>query len=172
MDLYKWRKAVEDGKLSTSRKNMAVILMDEEGKEKARWNFSKAWPTKYDPADMNATANEIAIETMEIAHEKMERVSGPIERPAMTLQTEHDFTLPKGFVDKQGTLHKDGRMRLATAADDPPCAIRVKANPAYLTVIVLSRVITRLGSLEDMKSRPSSRAYIEDLAYSRPCTGA
>ena len=75
MDLYKWRKAVEDGKTSANRKNMAIVLMDEEGKEKARWNFSNAWPTKYDPADLNATANEIAIETLEIAHEKMERVS-------------------------------------------------------------------------------------------------
>lgn len=75
MDLYKWRKAVEDGKTGGNRKNMAIVLMDEEGKEKSRWNFSNAWPTKYDPADLNATANEIAIETLEIAHEKMERVS-------------------------------------------------------------------------------------------------
>jgi phage tail-like protein len=75
MDLYKWRKSIEDGKTSSNRKNMAIVLMDEEGKEKSRWNFSNAWPTKYDPADLNATANEIAIETLEIAHEKMERVS-------------------------------------------------------------------------------------------------
>jgi phage tail-like protein len=75
MDLYKWRKAIEDGKTAGNRKNMAIVLMDEEGKEKSRWNFSNAWPTKYDPADLKATANEIAIETLEIAHEKMERVS-------------------------------------------------------------------------------------------------
>ena len=75
MDLYKWRKAVEDGKTAANRKNMAIVLMDEEGNPKARWNFSNAWPTKYDPADLNATANEIAIETLEVAHEKMERVS-------------------------------------------------------------------------------------------------
>ncbi len=75
MDLYKWRKSIEDGKTSSNRKNMAVVLIDDEGKEKSRWNFSNAWPTKYDPADLNATANEIAIETLEIAHEKMERVS-------------------------------------------------------------------------------------------------
>lgn len=85
----------------------------------------------------------------------------------MTLQTEHDFTLPKGFVDKQGTLHKDGRMRLATAADEilPLRDPRVKANPAYLTVIVLSRVITRLGSLEDMSPPVVEGLFIEDLAY-------
>jgi phage tail-like protein len=74
MALYEWRKAIEDGKTSSSRKNMAVVLMDEAGQEKSRWNFSNAWPTKYDPADLNATANEIAIETLEVAHERMERV--------------------------------------------------------------------------------------------------
>ncbi len=73
MDLYNWRKAIEDGKTAGSRKTMAVVLVDEEGKEKSRWEFSNAWPTKYDPADLNATANEIAIETLEIAHEKMVR---------------------------------------------------------------------------------------------------
>lgn len=75
MVLYEWRKAVEDGKTKDNRKNMAVIVIDEEGNEKSRWNFSNAWPSKYDPADLNATANEIAIETLEIVHEKMERVS-------------------------------------------------------------------------------------------------
>jgi phage tail-like protein len=75
MDLYRWRKDIEDGKTASGRKNMAVVLIDEAGREKARWNFSNAWPTKYDPADFNATANEIAIETLEIAHERMERVS-------------------------------------------------------------------------------------------------
>jgi phage tail-like protein len=75
MALYEWRKAIEDGKTKDNRKNMAVIVIDEEGNEKSRWNFSNAWPSKYDPADLNATANEIAIETLEIVHEKMERVS-------------------------------------------------------------------------------------------------
>ena len=75
MALYNWRKSIEGGKTSSNRKNMAVVLIDEEGKEKSRWNFSNAWPTKYDAADFNATANEVAVETMEIAHEKMERVS-------------------------------------------------------------------------------------------------
>lgn len=75
MALYEWRKAIEEGKTKENRKNMAVVLMDEEGNEKSRWNFSNAWPSKYDPADLNATANEIAIETLEVVHEKMERVS-------------------------------------------------------------------------------------------------
>ena len=73
--LYEWRKAIEGGKTASNRKNMAIVLIDDEGKEKCRWNFSNAWPTRYDAADLDATANEMAIETMEIAHEKMERVS-------------------------------------------------------------------------------------------------
>lgn len=73
--LFDWRKSIEDGKTAANRKNMAIVVIDDEGKEKARWNFSNAWPTKYHAADLNATANEVAIETLEIAHEKMERVS-------------------------------------------------------------------------------------------------
>jgi hypothetical protein len=85
----------------------------------------------------------------------------------MTLQTEYDFTLPKGYVDKQGTLHREGRMRLATAADEimPLRDPRVKANPAYLTVIVLSRVVTRLGALEELSPPVIEGLFVEDLAY-------
>ena len=65
------------------------------------------------------------------------------------LQTEHDFTLPLGYLDKEGTLHRDGVMRLATAADEilPLKDPRVVKNPAYLIVILLSRVVTRLGGV-------------------------
>ena len=64
-------------------------------------------------------------------------------------QTEIEFKLPKGYVDDEGMLHRHGVMRLATAADEilPLRDPRVQQNPAYLTVIVLARVITRLGSL-------------------------
>ena len=72
-DLYKWRKQVEEGKLKDARKNMAIVLMDEEGQESARWEFSAAWPTKYEAPDLNATADEIAIETLEIVHEGLRR---------------------------------------------------------------------------------------------------
>jgi hypothetical protein len=85
----------------------------------------------------------------------------------MTLQTEYDFTLPKGYIDRQGSLHRDGRMRLATAADEilPLRDPRVKANPAYLTVIVLSRVVTRLGALEELSPPVIEGLFVEDLAY-------
>ena len=73
LDLYNWRKDVEDGKIKDARKNMAVVVLDDEAKPVTRWEFSQAWPTKYDAPDLNATGNEIAIETLEIAHEGMKR---------------------------------------------------------------------------------------------------
>lgn len=72
-ELYDWRKMVEDGNIEKARKNVAIVVLDDEGNQAARWEFSQAWPTKYDAPDLNATGNEIAIETLEIAHEKMER---------------------------------------------------------------------------------------------------
>ena len=85
----------------------------------------------------------------------------------MTFETETDFTLPKGFVDADGNLHKEGSMRLATAADEilPLKDPRVKQNPAYLAVIVLSRVITRLGSLQDVNTKVVEGLFASDLNY-------
>jgi hypothetical protein len=81
--------------------------------------------------------------------------------------TEIDFTLPKGFLDQDGVLHREGVMRLATAADEilPLKDPRVQQNPAYLTVIVLARVITRLGSLRDVNTKIVEGFYASDLNY-------
>ena len=72
----------------------------------------------------------------------------------MTLQTEFEFTLPRGYVDKEGNLHKQGVMRLATAADEiaPLRDPRVTANQAYLAIILLARVVAKLGSLPDVNT--------------------
>jgi len=75
LDLYNWRKLVEDGKMKDARRNMAIILMDEEGSPKSRWEFNDAWPSKYDAPDLNSKGTDIAIETLEIVHEGMKRVS-------------------------------------------------------------------------------------------------
>ncbi len=75
LELYEWRKLVEDGKMEKARRNIAIILLDEEANPKSRWEFEEAWPTKYDAPDLNATGSDIAIENLEIAHEKMTRVS-------------------------------------------------------------------------------------------------
>ena len=72
----------------------------------------------------------------------------------MTLQTEFEFTLPRGYVDREGNLHKQGTMRLATAMDEiaPLRDPRVAANQAYVAIILLARVITKLGSLPDVNT--------------------
>jgi hypothetical protein len=82
-------------------------------------------------------------------------------------QTEIEFELPKGYVDDTGTLHRRGTMRLATAADEilPLRDPRVQQNEAYLAVIVLARVITRLGSLAEVHTGVIENMYASDLAY-------
>jgi hypothetical protein len=82
-------------------------------------------------------------------------------------QTEVEFTLPLGFVSDDGSLHREGTMRRATGADEilPLRDSRVQANPAYLVVILLSRVVTRLGSLGQITPRTIENLYATDLAY-------
>lgn len=82
-------------------------------------------------------------------------------------QTEHEFTLPFGYVDEDGNLHREGVMRLATAADEilPLKDPRVQANQAYLVVILLSRVITKLGSVSQVTPKVVEGLYATDLAY-------
>ncbi len=85
------------------------------------------------------------------------------------LQTEFDFELPRGLVDKRGNVHRNGRMRLATARDEllPLNDERVRHNPAYLTVILLSRVLTKLGTLEeeDITVSTIENLFATDLAF-------
>jgi len=82
-------------------------------------------------------------------------------------QTEIEFELPKGYVDENGELHRRGVMRLATAADEilPLRDPRVQQNEAYLAVIVLARVITRLGTLTDIHTGVIENLYASDLGY-------
>ena len=75
MEIYNWRQQVIDTGAGSARKNMSIILIDEAGSDKARWNITRAWPTKYDPPDFSAKGNEVAIETLEIVHEGFKRVS-------------------------------------------------------------------------------------------------
>lgn len=70
-DLWKWRKQVIDGKIE--RKNGSIVLLDDTGTEKARWNFVHGWPTKWTGPSLNATGNEVAIEALEIVHEGVTR---------------------------------------------------------------------------------------------------
>jgi hypothetical protein len=81
--------------------------------------------------------------------------------------TQFDFLLPRGYVDAEGILHREGTMRLATAADEilPQKDPRVQNNPAYLVVILLSRVVTRLGSLEAINPKVIENLFAADLGY-------
>lgn len=85
----------------------------------------------------------------------------------MTLQTEFNFTLPRGYVDSEGNLHKDGVMRLATAFDEiaPMKDPRVQSNPGYLAVILLSRVITQLGDLQQVNPKVIENLFSVDFAF-------
>ena len=82
-------------------------------------------------------------------------------------RTDFEFVLPKGYVDREGSLHRNGVMRLATAADEiyPLKDVRVQNWPAYLIVILLSRVVTKLGTVQEINPAVIEGLFSEDLAY-------
>lgn len=83
------------------------------------------------------------------------------------MQTEFEFTLPRGYVDPDGNVHKEGVMRLATAMDEiaPLRDLRVRTNQAYLVIVLLSRVVVRLGTLSRISTQVVERLFAADLAY-------
>ncbi|MEU7603500.1 MULTISPECIES: hypothetical protein [unclassified Streptomyces] len=93
--------------------------------------------------------------------------AAPAAREDHGLRTEFEFELPRGYVDEAGTVHRHGSMRLATARDElrPQIDLRVKENPAYLSVVLLSQVITRLGTITDVHAGIVERMYATDVAF-------
>ena len=83
------------------------------------------------------------------------------------MRTEFPFVLPRGYLDSEGAVHREGVMRLATAFDEiaPMKDPRVQANPGYLIVILLARVITRLGQLTSINPKVIEGLFAADLAY-------
>jgi hypothetical protein len=83
------------------------------------------------------------------------------------LVTEFAFVLPRGYLDRKGVLHRDGVMRLATARDEigPQSDPRVRQNSAYMTVLLLERTVTRLGSLTEVDSYVIEGLFASDLAF-------
>ncbi len=83
------------------------------------------------------------------------------------MQTEFEFTLPVGYLDPNGALHKQGVMRMATAMDEiiPLRDARVRSNQAYLAIVLLSRVVTRLGSLQAVSTTIIENLFAADLAF-------
>lgn len=86
-------------------------------------------------------------------------------RPELT--TEFPFVLPRGYLDRKGVLHREGVMRLATARDEigPQSDPRVRQNAAYMTVLLLERTVTRLGSLTEVDSHVIEGLFASDLAF-------
>ncbi|MFF3861518.1 hypothetical protein [Streptomyces sp. NPDC002209] len=95
--------------------------------------------------------------------------AGPPADPAprQSLRTEFPFELPRGYVDDAGTVHRDGVMRLSTARDElvPLRDVRVQENPAYLSVVLLGRVVTRLGTLPMVHDGIVENMFASDLAF-------
>jgi hypothetical protein len=93
--------------------------------------------------------------------------AGPSDAAPELLRTEFAFTLPRGYVDALGTVHRTGVMRLATARDEliPLRDDRVRENPAYLSVVLLARVITQLGSIVDVHAGIVENLFASDLAF-------
>jgi hypothetical protein len=87
--------------------------------------------------------------------------------PATGMRTDFGFELPRGYVDPDGNVHRRGTMRLATARDElkPQIDLRVKENPAYLSVVLLSQVITSLGTVTDVHTGLVESMYATDIAF-------
>ena len=71
--IYQWHKDILDGKIGEKRKSITIVVIDEAGKDKARFVVSECWPTKYDPSDLNGKGNEVFIELLELVNEGIER---------------------------------------------------------------------------------------------------
>jgi len=85
----------------------------------------------------------------------------------MAIQTELEFTLPKGYMDENGKIHKKGVMRMATAVDEilPLKDPRVQSNPAYVTILILSRVILSIGEIDNISTNIIEKLFTADLSY-------
>ena len=118
------------------------------------WVLTNAWVAKYNAPDLNATANEVAIESVEIAYEEL-------------IIPNYAFELPKGYVDSGGGIHRKGRMRLATAGDEISATRdpRVLSNPSYLSVVVLSKVVTELEGVEMVTTTLIEKLFTADMAF-------
>lgn len=89
------------------------------------------------------------------------------ETRSVPLQTEFPFTLPRGYVDRRGRIHREGAIRLATARDEiaPQADPRVRQNPAYLTVLLLARTVVRLDGVDEVDTETIESLFATDLAF-------
>ncbi|MFD7817879.1 hypothetical protein ACFV6E_33970 [Streptomyces sp. NPDC059785] len=121
-------------------------------------------------APRTAAAQAVAdpVPQTETRPEPEQQAAAPAPGPGPEpLRTEFEFELPRGYVDESGTVHRHGSMRLATARDEliPLRDMRVQENPAYLSVVLLGRVITRLGTLPLVHDGVVENMFASDLAF-------
>ena len=107
----------------------------------------------------------VTLDEPEVDEEQVSSSARPARREV--LRTEFDFQLPRGYLDGDGVLHRNGTMRLATARDEllPLYDARVQENPAFTTVVLLSRVITELGTLSGVTSTIVENMFASDVAF-------
>ena len=108
-----------------------------------------------------------AVAALEALQSSPGPAHSPAREPEQGLRTEFSFLLPRGDVAGSGTVHRDGVMRLATARDEqvPLRDDRVRENPAYLTVVLLGRVVTRIGTIDDVHAGIIESLFASDLAF-------
>ena len=75
MDIWDWRKQVEDGNVDSARRNGSIVMYDQQGAEVSRWNFERGWPSKVSGPSPKADSNEIGVEELTVSHEYIERVT-------------------------------------------------------------------------------------------------
>ena len=90
-----------------------------------------------------------------------------MEQADTGLRTEYPFTLPRGYVDEHGTVHRNGIMRLATARDEiePLRSVEVRQNEAYLSVLLLARMVTRIGEFTEITPELVEGLYAADFDH-------
>ena len=153
------------------RKGGAIIVFDFEGTAVKRYKLTNAWPKSLEIGSLKAGDTSylseklvLTCESIEVEYMRRGSLAETLPEPAEgaaassgqgrtePLITEFSFVLPRGYVDGSGNVHRDGMMRLATARDEliPLRDDRVRENPAYLTVVLLARVITRIGTIADV----------------------
>jgi hypothetical protein len=83
------------------------------------------------------------------------------------MRTEIEFTLPRGYVDAAGNVHREGTMRLATARDEiePLREVAVRQNQAYLSVLLLARTVTRIGEISEISPELIEGLYAADFDH-------
>lgn len=83
------------------------------------------------------------------------------------METVYEFTLPRGYMDNTGQIHRNGKMRLATAGDEISATRdpRVLSNPSYLTIVILSKVVTELEGMETVSASMIERMFTADMAF-------